>query len=469
MKRHPTIIAALVAGAFYMEMLDGTVIATALPQMALSFHTNPIVLSAGMSVYLLALAVFIPISGWVADRFGSCTVFASAIGVFTFASILCGLCNTTAQFVAARVLQGIGGAMMVPVGRLVVLNNTEKKDLMNAIAWITWPALLAPVIGPPLGGFITTYASWRWIFYLNVAPGVIAILLSVMFVPNDRATKKPFDGVGFALVGLCCTTFLYVMDLISQQNTPWALVADLLAVSLGSGALAVRHANRHPHALLDISALRIRTFAATVWGGSAFRIAIYAVPFLLPLLFQIGFGLNAFASGVLVLGVFAGNVAMKPLTTPVLRRFGFRSVLLVNGALTALTILACALLSPGMSRTLIIAVLFCGGLCRSMQFTSINTIAFADVPKPRLSGANTFFSTMQQMSMAMGIAFGAVALRLALLFHGTKDAKLAVADFRAAFVLVAAAAAVSVFDFVGLDRHAGAIVSARSDEPVEVV
>jgi EmrB/QacA subfamily drug resistance transporter len=463
LKRHPRLIAALVAGAFYMEMLDGTVIATALPQMAQSFHTSPIVLSAGMSVYLLALAVFIPISGWVADRFGACTVFGSAIAGFTLASILCGRCNTTAEFVAARVLQGMAGAMMVPVGRLVVLNNTEKKDLMRAIAWITWPALLAPVIGPPLGGFITTYASWRWIFYLNVLPGILGVLLCLVLVPNDRPPEKPLDGMGFVLVGLCCTSFMLSMELISQQNPRWGPIVGLLAVSLANGVMAVRHTRRHPNPLLDLSALGIPTFAVAVWGGSLFRMAIYAIPFLLPLMFQVGFGLNAFASGLLVLGVFAGNVAMKPLTTPLLRRFGFRSVLLVNGVLTAVTTLACATLSPGMPRTVILIILFCGGLCRSMQFTSINTIAFADVPQPRLSAANTFFSTVQQMTIAMGITFGAVALRAALLLHRAKDAKLAVADFRVAFVFVAAAAAISVFNFAGLDRQAGAIVSGRSE------
>jgi MFS family permease len=398
----------------------------------------------------------------VADRLGARTIFGSAIAGFTLASLLCGRCNTTAEFIAARVLQGIAGAMMVPVGRLVVLNNTEKQDLMRAIAWITWPALLAPVIGPPLGGFITTYASWRWIFYLNILPGIIGILLCLVLVPNDRPPKKRLDGVGFVLVGLCCTSFMLGMELVSQPNARWALMSGLLALSLGTGAAAVRHANRHPDPLLDLSSLRIPTFAATIRGGSLFRIAIYAVPFLLPLMFQVGFGLNPFASGMLVLGVFAGNVAMKPLTTPLLRRFGFRSLLVVNGATTALTILACVLLSPGMSRALILLILFAGGLCRSMQFTSINTIAFADVPQPRLSAANTFFSTVQQMAMAMGIAFGAIALRVALLLRGAHDGRLAVVDFRVAFGFVAAAAAISVFDFAALDRNAGAVVSGHA-------
>lgn len=458
--RRPFLIAGLVAGAYYMEMLDGTVIATALPQMARSFHTSPINLSAGMSVYLLALAVFIPISGWVADRFGSRTVFSSAIAVFILASILCGFSNSVWQFTAARVLQGMGGALMVPVGRLVVLHNTEKKDLMRAIATITWPALIAPVIGPPLGGFITTYASWRWIFYLNVPLGVAGIVLALIFVPNNRPTEKPvLDVSGFLLSAVACSTFLSAVDLIAHHDTPWRLAAALLAASLISGVLWARHSLHYPAPLLDLAVLKVRTFAMTVGGGSLFRIAICAMPFLLPLMFQVGFGLNAFQSGMLLLALFAGNVAMKPLTTPILRHFGFRTVLMVNGAITVVTIVACAFLTPGTSRTVIMLVLFSGGLSRSMQFTCTNTIAFADVPKPQLSGANTFFSMMQQLGMAMGIAVGAVALRLASYLHGTAGGRFSVGDFRLAFVFVAAVAVVAIPDVVRLDRSAGAVVS----------
>jgi EmrB/QacA subfamily drug resistance transporter len=468
--RRSLIIAALVAGAFYMEMLDGTVIATALPEMARAFRTSPIDLSAGMSVYMLALAVFIPISGWVADRFGGRTVFASAIGVFTIASILCGLSNNLWQFIAARVVQGIGGAMMVPVGRLVVLNNTEKKDLMRAIAYITWPALVAPVLGPPLGGFITTYATWRWIFFLNVPLGLIGIVLSGIFIPNERPSQKPaLDVMGLLLSGGTCTALMYGMDLVAHHNASWLLAGTLLALSLVLGALAIRHSRQHPSPLLDLSALRIRTFAVTMGGGSLFRIAIGAVPFLLPLMFQVGFGMSAFASGGLVLALFAGNLGMKPLTTPVLRRFGFRAVLIVNGLLSALAILACALLTPNTPRIVILITLFCGGLCRSMQFTSLNTLGFADVPKSKMSGANTFFSMVQQLTLAMGIAFGAVALQMALRLRGSGQSRLVLADFHLAFVFVAVIGALAVLDCFGLERNAGAIVSGHRQPVGEAV
>lgn len=467
-KRYPLVIAALVAGAFYMETLDGTVIATALPQMAQSFRTSPIALSSGMSAYMLALAVFIPISGWIADRFGARTVFATAIGVFTFASILCGFSNNVWEFTAVRVLQGTGGAMMVPVGRLVVLHNTEKEDLLRAIACITWPALVAPVLGPPLGGFITTYASWRWIFYLNVPLGIAGVVLACIFVPNNRPTERPaLDVGGFLLSGTACTMLMYGMDLIGRHGASWLLSGSMLAGSLIVGALAVRHARRHPQPLIDLSSLKIRTFSVMIGGGSLFRIAIAAVPFLLPLMFQVGFGLNAFQSGLLVLALFVGNVAMKPLTTPILRRFGFRSVLVVNGILTAVTILGCAFLTPSTPRMMILLTLFCGGLCRSMQFTSINTLGFADMPKAKLSGANTFFSMLQQLSMAFGIAFGAVALQVALLLRNHGSGNLNMTDFRLAFIFTAAIAAGAVFDFFKLEARAGAVVSGHEPSTVK--
>ena len=454
------LIALLVAGAFFMENLDGTVIATALPQMAPALHTSPIALSAGMTAYMLTLAVFIPISGWVADRFGSRTVFAAAIAMFTFSSILCGLSNQLWQFAAARVLQGIGGAMMVPVGRLVVLRNTEKKDLMQSIAYIVWPGLVAPILGPPIGGFITTYASWRWIFFLNVPLGVLGILLTFVLVPNHRVDEKnPLDWLGFLLSGLSCFSLMYGLDFMEQHPIAWLKVGALWTLSAGSAGLTVLHARRHPFPLIDLSALRIPTFATVIFGGSLFRVAIGTTPFLLPMMFQVGFGMSAFASGLLMIALFAGNLGMKTVTTPILRRFGFRRVLVVNGALAALSIVACGLLTANMPKMLIAAVLFLGGLCRSMQFTSLNTLAFADIPSEGMTRANTFLSAVAQMSMGMGVGVGAVALQAAALIRGRAPTVLTVADFHLAFFLVGAIALVAIADCVKLQRDAGAIVS----------
>jgi EmrB/QacA subfamily drug resistance transporter len=458
--RRSILVALLVAGAFFMENLDGTIIATALPRMGESFGVSPVDLHIGITAYLLALAIFIPTSGWVADRFGARTIFCSAIVGFTFASVLCGFSNQLWQFTAARILQGIAGALMVPVGRLVVLRTSAKQDLMRAIAYITWPGLAAPIIGPPLGGFITTYATWRWIFFLNVPLGVIAVILAILWVPNSRlAEKKSFDWIGFLLSGAACATLMYGLDLVGREQIHWIVVGCLFGISLILGVLTVIHSRRVEHPLIDLTSLNIPTFAVTIWGGSLFRIAIGAVPFLLPLFFQIGFGMNPFQSGMLVLAVFAGNLSMKPATTPLLRRFGFKIVLIWNGTFAGLSILACALLTPQYPQALTMAILFFGGLCRSMQFTSLNTIGFADVIPENMSGATTFSSTVQQLTMGMGVAVGAVALRLAALLRPSHEPVLAAIDFRLAFVFVGVIALLGVVDCFALVPDAGSEVS----------
>ena len=465
--RKSTLIALLVAVAFFMENLDGTVIATALPQMGQSFHVSPVDLNIGMTAYMLTLAVFIPISGWFADRLGARTVFVSAIAIFTASSILCGLSHGIWEFTMARVVQGIGGSMMVPVGRLVVLRSTEKRDLMRAIAYITWPGLAAPVIGPPVGGFITTYASWHWIFFLNVPLGIVGVILASLWIQNHPSEHlRPFDWAGFALTSTACTTFMYGMELIGRQDTPWRTASLCLGAGALLGVLAVLHIRRTPHPILDFLMLKIHTYAISIWGGSAFRIAISVSPFLLPLMFQVGFGLNAFQSGLLLFALFAGNLSMKSVTTPILRRFGFRNTLLVNGLATAAAILACAFLAPSTPRILVLTVLFVNGLCRSMQFTSLNTLAFVDVPKPQLSSATSLFSMVQQMSMGMGVAVGAIALRVAGLFTRPVGAP-TVAQFHIAFVFVAILAATAVLDCLPLHPHAGAEVSRHRPQDYE--
>jgi EmrB/QacA subfamily drug resistance transporter len=328
-------IALLVAGTFFMENLDATVIVTALPQMANSFGVHPVDLNIGISAYVLTLAVLIPASGWVADRFGARRVFAAAIVIFTVASIMCGLCGSLGSFTAARILQGAGGAMMVPVGRLAVLRSTAKHDLIGAIATITWPGLAAPMLGPPLGGFITTYASWHWIFFLNAPLGLIALILALRLIPNTKEPTKPFDRVGFTLTGVACFALVYGLDLVSRDGTSWLAAGLSIVSAVIAGALSALHARRKAHPLLDLRALSLRSYAVTFWGGSLFRIAIGAIPFLLPLLFQVGFAFSPVRSGLFVLAVFAGNLAMKPLTTPILRRLSFRTILITNGLLNA--------------------------------------------------------------------------------------------------------------------------------------
>lgn len=447
----------LVSGIFFMENLDGTVIATALPSMAASFGVAPVDLNIGISAYLLALGVFIPISGWVADRLGARTVLASAIGVFTLASVLCGLSQGLGVFVVTRVLQGMGGAMMVPVGRLVVLRATPKDRLISILTTLTWPGLIAPVLGPPVGGFITTYASWRWIFYMNLPLGLLALAVALSIVPDTRSGgARPFDGRGFLLTGLAVLALMYGVELVSRADSGWQAVAVLLASGAVLLLLALRHLRRAAAPMLDLAVLRVPTFAVAVRGGSLFRAAISAVPFLLPLMFQVGFGMDAFRSGLLVLAVFAGNLLMKTVTTPILRRFGFRPTLLCNGVLIVVSLLACALLSAGTPVVVTVAVLFFGGLTRSMQFTTLSTLAFADIQQPSMSAANTLFSTITQLTMGVGIALGAIAIRLGRLWADAAGWQAVPAvDFKLAFVLVSLVALAALFDAAGLERSAG--------------
>ena len=458
--RQSAIIALLVAGALFMEQLDGTVIATALPQMAQSFGVAAVDLNIGMSAYLLTVAVFIPASGWVTDRFGARTVFALAIVTFTLSSVLCAASGTLSQFTAARVLQGIGGAMMVPVGRLIVLRNTEKQHFVRMIAYLTWPALTAPVVGPPLGGLITTYSSWHWIFLLNVPLGVAGLGLALILIPNTRGESRGgFDWSGFALTGLASFSLMYGLEAIGRGRIDWYIAAPLLCTGLGAGIYAVRHALRIAHPLLDLTAFRVPSFAITVGGGVLFRTAVSAVPFLLPLMFQLAFGLSPLDSGLLLLAVFAGNLGMKPATTTVLGRFGFRRTLIWNGVLAIATVFACGLLTATTPTAVTLAVLFLSGLSRSMQFTTINALSFCDLDQPRMSGANTLFSMLQQMGNALGVAGGAIMLRAAALTHAG-DAGTPATDFHIAFWAIGLVGLIGVWHFRRLAPDVGAALRA---------
>ncbi|WP_416052688.1 DHA2 family efflux MFS transporter permease subunit [Cupriavidus basilensis] len=454
----------LVAATFFMEYLDTTVLATALPQMAQSFGVGPNDLSLGMTAYMLALAVFIPISGWIADRFGSRTVFGGAIVVFTVASVLCGASNGLFAFTAARVLQGIGGAMMVPVGRLIVVRNTDKRQLIKAISTITWPAIVAPVVGPPIGGFITTYASWRWIFLLNVPFGIAALIATFMMIRNERASEpKPLDIVGFLLSGATLTFVLYGTELASQQGSSLATAGAFVAAGLALGVLAVRHAAGREHPLLDFTTLRVPTFSVTVITGSVTRIGIGAVPYLMPLLFQVGFGLSAFRSGLLLLASALGNLGMKALTTRVLQHYGFRATAIVDVAFASVFIVACGLLTPETPLAIVLFVVFIYGVTRSMQFSTLATLAYADIPQNQMSSANTLWNAAQQMSIGLGIAFGSLSLRIAASLRGEASdvPHFTLGDFRWAFLFAGALTLVSLIGYVRLAPDAGRHLSSR--------
>jgi EmrB/QacA subfamily drug resistance transporter len=454
-----------VAATFFMEYLDTTIIATALPQMARSFSVGPNEVSLGMTAYMLTLAVFIPVSGWVANRVGSRSVFGGALIVFTVASVLCGLSTGLTWFTAARVLQGIGGAMMVPVGRMIVVRNTDKSRIMAAISTITWPGIVAPMIGPTLGGFITTYASWHWAFFLNVPFGVLALIAIVKCVPNQRDDeKRAMDIRGFLLSGAGLICLLYGTELTSHQDASLPHAAGFMLAGTMIGLAAVRHFRAARHPLLDLSTLGVPTFAVTVLWGSATRIGIEAIPYLAPLLFQLGFGLSAFQSGLLLLATACGNLGMKMFTTRILRAFGFRRVAILACAAASAFAMSYGWLFRATPLAVVLLVLFAYGLARSLQFTTLGTLAYADVDDAQKSSASTLWSVAQQMTVGMGIAFGAVCLRLSAWLNPIRpdmpSSPYTIGDFRWAFVAAGLLILVSTMGYVRLPRDAGSSIAA---------
>jgi EmrB/QacA subfamily drug resistance transporter len=458
---HARLTSLIIASAFFMEQLDGSVIATSLPQIAASFDVHAVDVGIGMTAYLVSLAAFIPLSGWVADRIGARTTFCAAIVLFALTSMACGVSPSLAVFVAARIAQGAAGAMMVPVGRTVVLRSSTKSELIRAISMITWPGLIAPVLGPPIGGFITTYASWRWIFFLNVpiaAAGLIFALIVIRAIPGDE--KRPFDLLGFLLSSTTLIAVMFGLDLLAR-GAPLLQSVSVLAAGIVLGALWRWNLRTSAAPILSFAAAAIPTFAASVFRGSFFRVAIQTTPFMLPLLFQVGLGRSAFGSGLLMLAYAAGNLGMKTGTTTILRRFGFRRVILVNGAIVTLSLIACAAIGGTMPDAAILAILFVAGLCRSMQYTTINALGFADVPPAMMGAASTLSSTIVQLAAAGGIAIGALLLHgIAAARHGGPDPD--VTDFHLAFAFSAAMALATTVSLLSLPKDAGSDVSGHA-------
>src|SRR5215510_10616198 len=434
------IVPLIVAVALFMENMDSTVIATSLPAIAADIGTSPLTLKLAVTSYLLSLAVFM------------------------LGSIGCALSNTLTQFVAARVLEGMGGAMMTPVARLILVRSVDRRELINAMVWVTLPALIGPLIGPALGGFITTFISWHWIFLINIPIGLAGIALATIFIEDVRAqTPDPFDPLGAVLAGLGIGGLAFGGSLLGLNFLPTSVVIVLIIIGAGAAYAYVLHARRTPAPVLDLSLLEIPTMRAAVVGGFIYRSGIGAMPFLLPLLLQLGFNLTAFQSGLITLSNVVGAMGMKTVIPFILQRYGFRRVLVVNALISAMLVAACATFTPGVSFAWIVGVLIVGGFFRSLEFTSLNTIAYADVDNRRMSRATSLVAVAQQVSISVGVAIGALAVDLTLWARGRDT--ITAADFQPAYLTIAVIAGCACFVFARMPADAGAELARRSTAP----
>ena len=461
------LISLVVAIAFFMENLDATIIVTALPQMADSFQVDATRMSMGVTAYLMAVAAGVTASGWLADRIGCRNLFCGAVALFTLASMLCGAAPDFPVFIIARVIQGSSAAMMSPVGRLVVLRTSEKKDLMRALSALIWPGLAAPVIGPPLGGLITGIASWRWIFYVNLPIGLVGMALILAFIPNEKRAPSPFDLVGFLLTAIALSCLTYGLDLLGLRqdvsssgglSSSLGTGVGLIAAAALLGWVALHHMRKNPHPLLSLEALRIRSFfVSSVTGGVISRAAISATPFLLPLMFQLAFGLSPLQSGGLLLIYMAANLLTKLVTNQIMRRFGIRTVLVATSVMAGMSIALCACIFPGSYPLLNGLILALAGAGRSLQLTAITMVNFADIGPAQRQPASVFSSLTQQIGMGAGVAVGALLLTSSQWLRGT--GVLGLEDFRVAFVLAGALSTLAVFPFLTLARDVGDEIS----------
>jgi EmrB/QacA subfamily drug resistance transporter len=449
-------LALLVAAAFFMENLDGTIIQTAAPAMARDFGVQPADLSVAMVAYLLAVGVGIPATAWLSDRFGVRRLFLFAVVVFTIASLLCALSPTLGWLTAARVLQGVGGALMVPVGRLAVLRAVSPTDLLDAMAYLTWPALLAPVVAPALGGLLADTVGWHWIFLVNLPIGLVAFVAALFLVPRSAERRRvPFDGWGFAFIAGSLVLVTAGAEILATAQDAAALAgAAAIVAGVGVGAAGVLVMRRREHPLLSGDILRIRTFRAANVSGAFYRLMIAAAPFLFTLLFQVAFGWSAFGAGLAVMAVFLGNIAIKPATTPLIRRLGFRHVLVWSNILGGVILAVFVVLGRDAPLAVLLALLFLSGVFRSIGFSAYNTVQFVDVPPDRTNEANTLASTLQQVATALGLAIVAVFVNVGTWAAG-QVAHAPLLGYHWAFVLAALTLVIPLVGALRLPADAG--------------
>lgn len=458
--RKENVIAAIVAVALFMEQVDSTIIATALPAIAADLGTTPLTLNVAVTAYLLALAIFIPVSGWVADRFGARNVFRIAIVVFLCGSICCALSSTLYTFVASRILQGVGGAMMTPVARLIILRSVEKSQLIRAMSFMAIPGLAGPLFGPPLGGLIVTVATWHWIFLVNIPIGLLGIVMVTKFIPDIKVDKTArFDFPGMLLIGLGLGGLAFGFSLMRNASVPLSIDLTLALVGAILMTLYIWRSRRIDNPVLDLGLLRLRSVEVGIFAGFLFRVSLGAIPFLLPLLFQLGFGMTPLQSGFLTISSAVGVLLVKPFAPYLLRTFGFRNLLLLNGPLVSITFAGLAFLSRDTPIVFIIGFLMFSGFLRSMQFTTFSAITFADVTPTKMSHATSLLAVSAQLSTSVGVAIGAMAVEMAMHYNGRTAPS--AADFPPAFIAIGVITFMSFFMCLRLPADAGSEIANR--------
>lgn len=447
------IIPLVLAIALFMEQMDSNVISTSLPAIAADIGSSPIALKLALTAYLVALAVFIPVSGWMADRFGAKNVFRAAIAIFVIGSIACAAANSLSAFVIARFLQGMGGAMMTPVGRLVLVRSTPRNELVSAMAWLSIPAMIGPLAGPPVGGFITTYLTWHWIFLINVPIGAVGIWAASRYLPdNGERIVKRLDWSGFVLSGLAMSGVVFGLSVVSLPALPPVIGLVVLLVGLVCSALYIVHARRSSDPLLDLRLFDNKVFRSAVLGGSIFRLGIGAIPFLLPLMFQLGFGLTPFQSGMITFVSAIGALSMKFGARRVFSGIGFRRALMFGSLISAAFIAVNSLFTPATPVWIILTFLLVGGFARSLFFTGVNALAYAEIPDEKTSQAAPITAVAQQASLAIGVALAGGILEVS---SGLRGTPLALVDFHIGFIVVGFVSALAFFWFARLAPDAG--------------
>ncbi|MCA1408856.1 DHA2 family efflux MFS transporter permease subunit [Ensifer sp. IC3342] len=453
------ILPMILSVALFMEQMDSTVISTSLPAIAHDIGVGPITLKLALTSYMVALAIFIPLSGWMADRFGAKRIFRAAILVFIVGSVLCAISNSLIAFVLSRFLQGMGGAMMTPVARLVLIRGAPRSELVSAMALLTIPALVGPLAGPPLGGFITTYFSWHWIFLINVPVGIVGYVLSGIYLAEiGRRNSPPVDFLGFVLSGIAASGIVFGISVTNMAALPLAVGIASVSVGVAASLLYIFHARRHPAPVLELRLFRDGAFRAASIGSTIFCVSVGAISFLLLLLLQVGFGLNPFQSGLITFIGAVGAMTTKFLARRVLALAGFRKTLIVAAGLAAITTFANGFFTPAVPYLLMISILLIAGFARSFFFTSINVLAFADFDDADVSKAVSMSAVLQQIGLALGIALAAGILEIETSISG---APLSLDDFHIAFMLIAVANLLAAIPFLTMAENAGASVFGR--------